>query len=143
LTDCYWPCTMDESVEPPVPLFKYNTANPVDTFEARLGVYWHTQNTNTYDSAFLDCQIEYRIGTHSEGVLYRGNSPGAARPVGVAGGWRVESGAWSLRRPNGTEVPLGRQATAQGLEVRPTTDFNGIGILHNADGQAFRVVGVR
>jgi len=106
-------------------------------------VYWRIQNTDTYDSAFLGCRIEYRTGVHTERTLYRGASPEVARPVGVAGGWRVEYGAWSLRRPDGAVVPLGRQATAQGLLLQPTLAFAGIGILQNDDGQAFRVVGVR
>jgi hypothetical protein len=141
LADCYWPCTVDKSVTPPDTLFKHNTVNPVDTFDVRLGVYWRVGNI--YDSAYLDCRIEYRTGMHTEGIQYRGSSPGVARPVGVSGGWRVESGAWSLRHTDGREVPVGRLATAQGLVVRPTQAFEGIGILHNAEGQAFRVVGVR
>jgi len=115
LVDCQWPCTVDNTVTPPDTLFKHNTANPVDTLDVRLGVYWRIQNTDTYDSAFLGCRIEYRTGVHTERTLYRGASSEVARPVGVAGGWRVEYGAWSLRRPDGAVVPLGRQATAQGL----------------------------
>jgi hypothetical protein len=147
LTDCYrndyLSCVVDRSVTPPDSLFKHNTANPVDTIDARLGVYWRLQGTDTYDSAYLDCQIEYRSKAYTVGVQYRGGSPVASRPVGVSGGWRVETGSWSLRRPDGAVVPLGRQETTQGLLLQPTLAFAGIGILHNDDGQAFRVVGVR
>ena len=148
LTDCYrndyLSCAVDRSVTPPDSLFKHNTANPVDTIDARLGVYWRVQGTDTNDSAYLDCRIEYRSRAYTVGsIRTRSSFADAARPVGVSGGWRVESGAWSLRRPDGAVVPLEHQATAQGLLLQPTLAFAGVGILHNAEGQAFRVVGTR
>jgi hypothetical protein len=148
LTDCYWDdiggfCTVDRSVSPPDTLFKHNTANPVDTMDVRLGVYWRDASNSVKDSAYLDCRIEYRTRALTSGNQYRGSSPSVFHPVGVAGGWHVESGSWSLRHPDGREVPVERVALAEGLVVRPTAAFEGVGILHNAEGQAFRVVGVR
>ena len=148
LTDCYrndyLSCAVDRSVTPPDSLFKHNTANPVDTIDARLGVYWRVQGTQSYDSAYLDCRIEYRSRAYTVGsIRSRSSFADAARPVGVSGGWRVESGSWSLRRPDGAVVPLEHQATAQGLLLKPPPAFAGVGILRNAEGQTFRVVGTR
>jgi len=143
LFDCQWPCTVDKSVNPPDTLFKHNTVNPVDTFDVRLGVYWRVQGTDNYDSAYLDCKVEYRTGMHTEGVRTRYGSV-QRPPVNSANGWLVDGNdGWSLRLADGDAMDLVRSSNAQGLLLQPIRPFTGIGILSNTAGESYRVVGTR
>jgi len=143
LVDCQWPCTVDKSVTPPDTLFKHNTVNPVDTLDVRLGVYWRVQGTDDYDSAYLDCKIEYRPGLHVEGVRTRYGSM-QRPPVQMANGWQVDGyDDWTLRRADGDAVDLLRTPSAQGTVLQPAKPFSGIGILSNSAGESYRVVGTR